>query len=356
MKIVHGEVREVPIALAEPYEVAYGSVESASSVFLRLETDSGLIGFGAANADEEVTGETASGMRTAVAAAVEAGLRGADPLCRERIWQELNPVLEGQPSARAAVDMALFDLLGKAAGLPVWKLLGGFRDRIETDVTIGIDSLDQTVREAQRWVARGFSQLKLKIGRDVDEDLRRLHAVRHAVGPEVELRIDANQGYSVEQAIGIARDAQPMAPSLLEQPTPKNRIDQLAEVRHAVSLPIMADECVLNARDAFEVARRHAADLVSIKLMKSGGVDEAMRIAAVARATGIKAMISCMDESRLGIAAALHFACACPTVELADLDGHLALRGDPSRGGFVMDGGWLHVLDVPGWGVEVAEP
>lgn len=355
MKIVRSEVWEVPIALAEPYEVAYGSVDSATSVYVRLETDSGLVGFGAANADEEVTGETAAGMRAAIAA-VDGVLRGADPLCRERIRRELNPALEAQPSARAAIDMALFDLIGKAAGLPVWKLLGGFRDRLETDVTIGIVSLDETVREARRWIERGFSRFKLKMGRNVDDDLGRLHAVRAAVGPDVELRIDANQGYSVEQSIRFARDALPAAPSLLEQPTPKNCIDQLAEVRRAVSLPIMADESLLDACDALEIAQRQAADLVSIKLMKSGGLDEAMRIAAVARAAGMKAMISCMDESTLGIAAALHFACACPTVELADLDGHLALNGDPSCGGFVMNGGWMRVLELPGWGVEVQGP
>jgi L-alanine-DL-glutamate epimerase-like enolase superfamily enzyme len=172
----------------------------------------------------------------------------------------------------------------------------------------------------------------------------------------VELRFDANQGYSVEAAIYFAREARAAALAFLEQPTPAGRPELLGEVDRWADISIMADECVLSSRDVLRLARDGLADLVNLKLMKTGGIEEARRASAIAGAAGMRVMVGCMDESILGIAAGLHFACSTREVVLADLDGHLGLQGDPASLGFELHGGALHPLGRPGFGAEVREP
>ena len=181
MKITSTESGPVTFKLSEPYTIAYQTIDTAENVFVRIETDGGLVGFGCAAPDEEVTGESAASVVAAIRDVAEPALRGSDPLRPAMLMERLRKPLADQPSARAAVDMALFDILGKQAQLPLWKLLGGYRDRIRTSVTIGILPVRETVDEAQRWVAEGFGCLKIKGGADVDaprrlggdEDLRR---------------------------------------------------------------------------------------------------------------------------------------------------------------------------------------
>jgi L-alanine-DL-glutamate epimerase-like enolase superfamily enzyme len=237
--------------------------------------------------------------------------------------------------------MALYDLLGRIAGIPVYQLLGAYRDRIATSITIGILNEPETVRRARDFVAQGFRALKLKGGRDVEEDISRVLAVRAAVGGKVALRFDANQGYDVEQSLLFVKATRPARLELVEQPTPRHALDDLARVTENTSLPIMADESLMGLRDAFRIARRGLADMINVKLMKCGGIGPAMEIASVARAARLDVMVGCMDESALGIAAALHFALAHPAVKYADLDGHIDLLEDPAAGAVILKNGML---------------
>jgi L-alanine-DL-glutamate epimerase-like enolase superfamily enzyme len=350
MKIIEVQAWSVSMELTEPYTIAYETVTSATNVFLRIRTNQGTVGYGCAAPDAAVTGETAGETEEVLNHVVRDDLKGSDPLRPVRLLERLKPLLGDKPSAKAAVDMALHDLLGKAAGLPLWKLLGGYRDRIRTSVTIGILPEDETVDRAREFVRQGFRCLKLKGGQEVQADVDRVWKVREAVGPAIELRFDANQGYNAEEALAFVANTRGAKLELLEQPTPRGEPDLLRRVTRDAHLPVMADESLMNLRDAFRIARRDLADMVNIKLMKVGGIAEALQINAVARAANLEVMVGCMDESALAIAAGLHFALARPNVAYADLDGHLDLRGDPAAGAVVLKEGTLYTSKEPGLG------
>jgi len=350
LRITRLEAWLVNLRLAEPYTVAYQHIDHAPNIFLRMETSKGLIGLGCVNPDEPVCGETPSSVLDALDGPARDALIGADPRYITRLRERLRKLLPAAPGARAAVDMALYDLLGKLAGLPVFQLLGGYRDSIATSVTIGILDEAETVRRARDLAAQGFRALKLKGGLDADDDIARVLAVRDAVGQRIALRFDANQGYDVAESLRFIKATRSARLELVEQPTPRKALGELASVTRKAPLPIMADESLMGLRDAFRIARGGLADMVNVKLIKCGGIGPAMEIASVAHSAQLDVMVGCMDESALGIAAALHFALAHPAVAYADLDGHLDLVDDPAAGAVVLKKGML----MPGALIDLA--
>jgi L-alanine-DL-glutamate epimerase-like enolase superfamily enzyme len=339
--------------LTESYSIAYETVSEATNVFLRLETNRGLIGYGCAAPDVGVTGETHHQVLRAVNSAIRPALSGSDPQRTAALLETLHESLPDQPATMAMVDMALYDLLGKAANMPLYRLLGGYRDRIETSVTVGIGSEAETAARACEFVRQGFRVIKIKGGKNVDEDIARVHCVRAKVGTDIRLRYDANQGYRVDEALRFAAATESCDIELLEQPTPREALQTLGRVTRASPIPVMADESLANLRDAFKLASRQLVDLVNIKLMKVGGIGNALQINAVARAAGIEVMVGCMDEAALAISAGLHFCLARPNVIYADLDGHFDLLKDPSAGAVILKEGILYPTGKPGLGFDL---
>ncbi|MHC4944041.1 MAG: mandelate racemase/muconate lactonizing enzyme family protein [Planctomycetota bacterium] len=354
MKITKIEAWPLEMRLKEPYTIAYETVDTAVNVFLRIETNRDIIGFGCAAPDLEVTGEKPEDVIEAVNSAAAGTILGSDPLRPARLYERLKKVLKDRPAALAGVDMALWDIMGKFGNLPLWKLLGGFRDRIITSVTIGILPEDETVERARALVTERFRCLKLKGGKDVDEDIAKVMKVREAVGKGIELRFDANQGFNMEESLRFVEKTRDARLELIEQPTPRDHLETLGKVTRKAHLPIMADESLMTLRDAFRIARRGLADMVNVKLMKVGGISEALQINSVSRAAGLEVMVGCMDEAALAISAGLHFALARPNVKYADLDGHLDLEGDPSDGAVILKNGVLFPSARNGLGFDMA--
>ncbi len=352
MKITRLEFWTVGFPLREPYTIAYETISVVENVFLRIVTDAGVTGIGSAAPDLPVTGETAETVLSSLRL-VEGALIGENPLHRTRLLEITRRLIPQQPSARAAIDLALHDLLGKVAKLPLWILFGGERERIVTSITIGIMDINSTVEHAREFVRQGFLALKLKGGASFESDIESVLKVREAIGPGIEMRFDANQGYTVEQAKMFVEKTLSAKLELLEQPTPKDRPGMMGTLSAHVSLPVMADESLMGLMDAFHLARADHADMVNVKLMKVGGLDEALQVNSVARAAGIEVMIGCMDESALSISAGLHFALGRPNVLYADLDGHLDLLDDPAAGAVILRDGYLYPNSLPGLGSEM---
>jgi L-alanine-DL-glutamate epimerase-like enolase superfamily enzyme len=353
MKIRQFEAWPVEMRLAEPYTIAYETTDRVTNIFLRIVTDQGLIGHGCAAPDFHVTGETPASVMTAFDATIAPVLSGVDPLRYALILERLRTGLGQQPAALAMVDMALYDLLGQIAGVPLYRLLGGYRTRIKTSITIGILSIEQTVEKARKQIAAGFRCLKIKGGIDVAVDIEKIMKIREAVGSTVELRFDANQGYTETDTLKFVEGTRKAKLELLEQPTPKAGHTILGRITNKVPIPVMADESLMNLGDAFRLAKNDVVDMANVKLMKVGGIYEAMKINAVANAANLEVMVGCMDESALAIAAGLHFALARPNVVYADLDGHLDLTGDPAVGSVVLRNGILYPNKNPGLGAQV---
>jgi L-Ala-D/L-Glu epimerase len=353
VKIVSMEYINVEMKLASPYTIAYETIDKTVNTFLKLTTNTGVSGYGCAAPDLEVTGETPQTVSDCLDGPAQNALIGKDPLRLSYIMEQIKKNTARQPSALAAIDMALFDILGKTANLPVWKILGGFRNRIKTSITIGIMPLKETLEMARDFIAKDFKCLKIKGGINLLEDVERMNRVREAVGKSIALRFDANQGYSVEDSIKFVKETKAAGLELIEQPTPRGNPAMLHRVTNTVSIPVMADESLMNLRDAFRLARNDLVDMINIKLMKVGGISEALHINSVARSANLEVMVGCMDESALAIMAGLHFALAKPNVIYADLDGHLDLINDPA-GEISIRNGYLYPNEKPGLGLDLS--
>jgi L-alanine-DL-glutamate epimerase-like enolase superfamily enzyme len=353
-RIVAAEAIPVTFRLNEAYRIAGRSFHDAFNVFVKVTTADGRTGFGCASPGEEVTGETRDGCLAALRDRLVPLLRETDAADPEEFARRARAAGPGTPAARAAAETALWDLLARRAGAPLVRLLGIRRGFIATSVTLGVAGERETLERARRRVAEGFRILKIKIGEDWRKDAGLVRRLRAALGPGITLRADANQGYGEQAARDFLRALPPGSIELLEQPVAARDTEALRRITADHRVPIMADEAVLDGEDAARIAALRAAGQINLKLMKTGGLVEAQRVGRVAAKTGLRLMIGCMDESRLGIAAALHWALASPVVDRADLDGHLDLADDVARGGFrLRDGRLVPLYDQAGLGVSV---
>jgi len=348
------EVVPTTLRLRIPYRSAYhtgGPVEQIGVVFIRIETRQGQTAWGCAAFDPAITGETLESVTAACNRCADRA-RDLNALNLEYALSELEPLAQGTPSALCAFDIAFHDLLGLATGQPLHRLLGGYRDRIQTSITVSIAPVYETVEMARDRVRQGFRLLKLKGGLDADEDVQRVRAVGDAL-PNITLRLDADGGYTVAQAIEVARALDGRL-EMLEQPVSAEAgVEALRMVREQSPLPILADQSAIGPASALRLASHRAVDGISIKLATSGGIRQAQQMDAIARAAHMATMVGCVHEPALLIAAELAFALSSPAVRYGDLDGYVDLVGDPTHPRFEMREGWLVATDVPGLGCTV---
>ena len=333
--------------LRNPSVVAYEAVEIAPNLVVRIELENGLVGWGNAAPDEHVTGENADGVERTLNKVLKPFLLGQFAQRIEAIWPRLCQLAPNQPTAIAAVDIALYDLLGKAAGLPLCQLLGNAKSKIETTVTLSIEDLSITLARAKDFQAQGFRALKIKCGLNPKEDVDRVRQIRQLVGSQMRLTLDANQGYSIAEALRMLEAVKDCQIEFVEQPVAATDLEALQKVCRLSPIPVMADESVLSAADVLKTP----APLVNLKLMKTGGITGALKANAVAEARGIRAMVGCMDESRISMAAAAHFALAMNNVVYADLDGHLDIIDDVAADGILIEDGFVEISRNAGLGL-----
>ena len=330
------------------FRIATGASDVEDNVIVRLGSD-GEFGVGSAS-PSDVTHETKDTITDFLRAARQR-VTGVDESDLSALHESLDSVARGNTAAKAAVDMAAYDLIAKRADKRVFELLGGAGDgSMLTDITVGIEDREETVKRAVAHCAEGFRALKLKVGLCLSEDIERMTAVRDAIGPCVEMRVDANQGYSVDEASRFCEEMHTLGVVLVEQPVDADDYEGLRKVRERSPVPIMADECLRTVDDARKVAEMGAADIINIKLMKSGGIHPAVEIDEIAKDAGMTTMVGCMGETQLSIAAGLHFALGSGNVRYVDLDSHFSMIDDPSTGLTFKDGA-LGVAPRPGLGV-----
>ena len=325
MGIQQIEVYPVTLAYHEPFRIAPGASTESHNVVVKIVTDYGVIGWGEASPSERVTGETAETVIQTIDK-IAPRLIGICPLRIEQNVGLMDNVVAGNPSAKAAIDIALHDIFGKTVRKELYRLLGGYRTEVLTDITLGVKSPKEMARDAVKAVKKGFKALKVKVGVNPQEDIERIKLIREAVGENIQIRIDANQGWTPQQAIEVLNKIEKYNVQFAEQPVPAEDLKGLIEVKRNSPIPVMADESAHSPEDALRLIKAEAVDLINIKLMKSGGIHKAKKIAAIAEAAGIPCMIGCMGESEIGIAAGAHLAAAVKNIQYADLDSDLLLE------------------------------
>ncbi len=352
MRIARIAIDTLAVPLKRPYRIANQTTDAVRMAFVRIESENGALGFGSATPEPEITGETVE----ACIAALENGssLAGREIGDTHELVDALEAMTPAAPGARAALDMAIHDLWARLAGRPLADMLGRVHRELPTSITIGILPLAETLAEADEYLSRGFRALKVKIGESFEADMERMELLREHVGRSIELRADANVGYEPALVERCHARLHAIGVEVLEQPSPPARDGELRQLPAPVRSWLMADESLHDERHALELAREpRPYGVWNIKLMKCGGIAPALRIARTAAQNGVELMWGCMDESEIGIAAALHAAFACPATRYLDLDGSFDLARDPARGGFELVDGRLRTSDRPGLGVEV---
>ena len=322
MRITSIEIYKANIDLKERFKIAIMEVSTVQSIFIKINTDEGLYGLGEANPSRVVTGEPQA---TCLATAPDLAklLIGQNPLEVENREKNLSSFLARNNAVRSAFDMALYDILGKASGLPLYQIFGGDNRSIETDMTLFIAAPGEMAEKAAELKNLGFKALKIKVGTTTDLDVRRVSEIRKAVGDEVSIRVELWTVETSIMAITTLRLLEPMRIEYCEQPVAHWDWQGMKRIRQNIKIPIMADESLFDHHDAFRLAFHECCDYFNIKLSKSGGLHTAMKIDAVAEGAGITCMMGCRNETRLGLSAAAHLVASRPNILFTDLDGHV---------------------------------
>ncbi len=357
MRIQDIQVGEIEIPLKKPFKTALREVNVLENVVVKIITDTGNIGYGEAAITPVITGDIMGSIKWAILEHIGPKLIGKSIENFEELMYLLDNSLINNPSPKAAVDMALYDLYGQLYKLPVYKLLGGYRNEIITDITISVNEPDEMAQDSLNAVKRGYKTLKIKVGRDWKKDLERLKVIRQAIGHDVRIRVDVNQGWKPKEAVMIIRKMEDLGLDieLVEQPVKANDLKGLKFVTDNVTLPILADESCFSPLDAINIIQNRASDMVNIKLMKAGGIHNALKICHIAEVFGVECMIGCMMESKIGLTAASHLAGGKMNITKFDLDSPNLLAEDPIYGGSQYDEYKITLTEKPGLGFDKIE-
>ena len=355
MKITDIRFNMLRVPLKTPFKTALRTVDTIEDVIVTVHTDKGNVGYGEAPATAVITGDTHGSIVEAIKKYIAPRIIGEDVADLNRITQLIQGSLEKNSSAKAAVEIAVYDLFGQLYNAPLYKLLGGGDPVITTDITISVDYIDKMVADSIAAVDRGFESLKIKVGKDIGVDIERVKAIYAAVEGRALLRVDANQGWTAKQAVFALQTLEDAGVrlELVEQPVKAPDLEGLKYVTERVHTPIMADESVFGPTDVIELIRMRAADIINIKLMKTGGLSNAIQIADICGMYGMECMIGCMVETSVSVSAAVHLAVAKSSViTKVDLDGPSLCQFNPVVGGVIFNESEISITQAPGLGIK----
>lgn len=329
------QLSEISVPLITPFKTALRTVNEVNDIIVKITSDTGAIGYGEAPPTAAITGETKESIKSAIMNYIWPSIEGMNIENLEDIMSKLNNCILKNTSAKAAVDMAIYDLHAQSYNTPLYKILGGFRNELTTDITISVNSVDEMIKDSLTAIKKGFDILKIKVGSDSSKDIQRISEIRKAVGPSAKIRIDANQGWTSKEAVKIIRNLEDKGINidLVEQPVKYYDLEGMKYVTQNTYTDILADEIVFSPLDAIKIIQEKAADMINIKLMKTGGIYNALKICNVAEIYGVKCMIGCMLESKISVSAAAHLGAAKKIITMVDLDGPSLCRKDPIDGG-----------------------
>jgi len=330
MKIREARILKASLPYRSPFRIAGGVTTAADHVFVELTGENGLRGYGEAAPMPSYSSETSGSVIAILKRGMLEQVVGETVFDMERILNKLDEVSTTDPFATAAVDFALHDLAGKCLDTPCYNLMGGrLRERVDLSWAVGMGEVEAMVEEAVHHVDMGYRTVKLKVGSDPGGDLEVVRAVRNRIGAEIRLRVDGNQGYSLEDAVRILPELERFDLEMIEQPIHRDDIEGMVALRAVLHTPVLADESLFSLQDALDLIRMEACDVFNIKVMKPGGLWRSRKIAAVAAAAGIPCSVGSMVEMGPGSAAGLHFALSIPEVKYAaELIGHEMIDGD----------------------------
>lgn len=352
MKIQHINVRKEDLKLTRPYTIAFRTIDAVDNGIVEVVGDNGLTGRGAFNPDGHVVGEELEDALAILSEQNLSALVGQSAEDISALTAIVQKVFKASPNARTGLEIALYDLYTQHLGIPLVKFLGQKIESMPTSITIGIKGVKETLEEAEEYLGRGFRILKVKLGISLEEDLERLIKLREIYGQRVDIIIDANQGYNAQQLDRFVAQTTKLGIGLIEQPLPVGHEDEMRNLAPEVKKYVAADESLVSADNALSLAGPPAAcGFFNIKLMKCGGISEALKIADTASRNNIDLMWGCNDESIISITAALHTAFSCAHTKFIDLDGSLDLAKDVVSGGFILRDGLMSISDKPGLGL-----
>ncbi|MTV82886.1 mandelate racemase/muconate lactonizing enzyme family protein [Secundilactobacillus folii] len=355
-KITTIEVFPIAVPLKSPFKTALRTVTTAESLLVKVTDSDGFTGMGEAAPTAPITGDTSASIRYAIESVIAPKLIGGSLGRPDQLKAIVDRALVGNHSPKAALNIAINDLLAKHYGVSLTTLLGGYRQQISTDYTVSVGTAPQMVAHAKQLVAEGFETLKVKVGSQSPfEDLKQVRAIRKAVGSDIQIRLDANQGWTKKQAVQMINQmmTEGLNIELVEQPVPANDFEGMAYVTANTQTPIMADESIFSVKDALRLLKMAGCDIINLKLMKAGGIDQALKINVIAEAFGVPCMVGSMIESQVSVTAAAEMAAAKANIIYYDLDAAMMFQTQPTTGGITNQGAQITIPNEPGLGITL---
>ena len=354
MKITAIRTTILKAPLKTPFVTALRRVEVLEDLVVIIECDNGLVGYGEGAPTPQITGETIGSMMATIEF-IKPHLLGREIEDFDALLKVVHTLIVKNTTAKSALEIALYDLKAKVQKLPLFKMLGGTQTKFTTDITISMGDTQQMINDSLRAVGLGYKTLKIKIGDDPQKDAARIIAVHEALGKDITLRLDANQGWSAQDAVKLLHtlEKKEIVAEFIEQPVPADDVEGLKYIKERVQTPLLADESIFSLKDAKKLLEMQAIDFVNIKLAKTAGIAQALALADLSQSFGVKCMMGCMLEGPIAVAAGVHVASAkADVITMLDLDAVSLLASHPVKTSVVFNESEIILSDDSGLGIS----